>query len=41
MSVTTTSGRQGKFECRFFEAVYNKEFGRVKGYLTATIDVSS
>lgn len=30
MSVTTTAGRVGKFECRFFEAVYNYEFGRVK-----------
>jgi len=32
MSVTTTSGRVGKFECRFFEAIYNYEFGRVKGH---------
>ena len=30
MSVTTTAGRVGKFECRFFEAIYNQEFGRVK-----------
>jgi translation initiation factor 3 subunit I len=30
MSVTTTSGRVGKFECRFFEAIYNEEFGRIK-----------
>jgi translation initiation factor 3 subunit I len=30
MSVTTTSGKVGKFECRFFEAIYNKEIGRVK-----------
>lgn len=32
MSVTTTSGRVGKFEARFFEAIYNTEFGRVKGH---------
>jgi translation initiation factor 3 subunit I len=32
MSVTTTAGRVGKFECRFFEAFYNREFGRVKGH---------
>jgi len=30
MSVTTTSGRVGKFECRFFEAIYNREVGRIK-----------
>ena len=30
MSVTTTSGKVGKFECRFFEMVYNEEIGRVK-----------
>jgi len=32
MSVTTTSGRVGKFECRFFEAIYKNEIGRVKGH---------
>jgi translation initiation factor 3 subunit I len=32
MSVTTTSGRVGKFECRFFERIYNTEIGRVKGH---------
>ena len=32
MSVTTTSGRVGKFEARFFESIYNQEFGRVKGH---------
>jgi translation initiation factor 3 subunit I len=32
MSVTTTSGRVGKFECRFFEAIYRNEIGRVKGH---------
>ena len=30
MSVTTTAGKVGKFECRFFEAVYTTEIGRVK-----------
>mmetsp|Transcript_6022 Transcript_6022/g.12932 ORF Transcript_6022/g.12932 Transcript_6022/m.12932 type:complete len:234 (-) Transcript_6022:729-1430(-) len=30
MSVTTTSGKQGKFETRFFELVYENEFGSVK-----------
>ena len=32
MSVTTTSGAVGKFECRFYESIYNVEFGRVKGH---------
>ena len=32
MSVTTTSGRVGKFEARFFQLVYQEEFGRVKGH---------
>lgn len=32
MSVTTTSGRVGKFEARFFHMVYQEEFGRVKGH---------
>jgi len=32
MSVTTTSGRVGKFETRFFEMVYEEEFATVKGH---------
>jgi translation initiation factor 3 subunit I len=32
MSVTTTSGKVGKFETRFFELVYETEFGSVKGH---------
>jgi translation initiation factor 3 subunit I len=32
MSVTTTSGRAGKFETRFFHLVYEEEFGIVKGH---------
>jgi len=32
MSVTTTSGRVGKFETRFFEMVYEEEFASVKGH---------
>ena len=32
MSVTTTSGRQGKFETQFFHLAYEEEFGRVKGH---------
>jgi len=32
MSVTTTSGRVGKFEARFFSMVYAEEFARVKGH---------
>ena len=32
MSVTTTSGKVGKFETRFFELVYEEEFGCVKGH---------
>uniref|UniRef100_A0A7S2RQ21 Eukaryotic translation initiation factor 3 subunit I n=1 Tax=Eucampia antarctica TaxID=49252 RepID=A0A7S2RQ21_9STRA len=32
MSVTTTSGKVGKFESRFFHLVYEEEFGRVKGH---------
>ena len=31
MSVTTTSGKVGKFETRFFQLVYEEEFGCVKG----------
>lgn len=30
--VTTTSASQGKFETRFFHAVYGEEFGRVRGH---------
>jgi len=32
MSVTTTSGKVGKFETRFFWMVYEEEFGTVKGH---------
>ena len=32
MSVTTTSGKVGKFETRFFHMVYEDEFGTVKGH---------
>jgi translation initiation factor 3 subunit I len=32
MSVTTTSGKVGKFETRFFNMVYETEFGCVKGH---------
>jgi translation initiation factor 3 subunit I len=32
MSVTTTAGRVGKFETRFFNLVYEDEFGCVKGH---------
>jgi len=32
MSVTTTSGKVGKFETRFFWLVYEEEFGTVKGH---------
>jgi translation initiation factor 3 subunit I len=32
MSVTTTSGKVGKFETRFFHMVYELEFGTVKGH---------
>lgn len=32
MSVTTTAGKVGKFETRFFRLVYEEEFGRVKGH---------
>ena len=32
MSVTTTSGKVGKFETRFFHLVYEEEFGCVKGH---------
>lgn len=32
MSVTTTAGKVGKFETRFFHTVYEEEFGTVKGH---------
>ena len=32
MSVTTTAGKVGKFETRFFHMVYEEEFGIVKGH---------
>ena len=32
MSVTVTAASQGKFETRFFHAIYSEEFGRVKGH---------
>ena len=32
MSVTTTSGKVGKFKTRFFHLVYEEEFGTVKGH---------
>jgi translation initiation factor 3 subunit I len=32
MSVTTTAGKVGKFETRFFHLVYQDEFGCVKGH---------
>eukprot|EP00586_Coscinodiscus_wailesii_P020391 CAMPEP_0172504642 /NCGR_PEP_ID=MMETSP1066-20121228/180440_1 /TAXON_ID=671091 /ORGANISM="Coscinodiscus wailesii, Strain CCMP2513" /LENGTH=358 /DNA_ID=CAMNT_0013280917 /DNA_START=28 /DNA_END=1104 /DNA_ORIENTATION=- len=32
MSVTTTSGKVGKFETRFFHLIYEDEFGTVKGH---------
>ena len=32
MSVTTTSGKSGKFETKFFHLVYEEEFGIVKGH---------
>ncbi|KAJ9072580.1 translation initiation factor eIF3 subunit [Entomophthora muscae] len=32
MNVTTTSARQGKFECRFYHKIYAEEIGRLKGH---------
>ncbi|KAJ1926367.1 translation initiation factor eIF3 subunit [Tieghemiomyces parasiticus] len=32
MNVTTTSQRQGKFECRFFHKIFEDEIGRVRGH---------
>ncbi|XP_030837855.1 eukaryotic translation initiation factor 3 subunit I [Strongylocentrotus purpuratus] len=32
MDVTTTSGRIGKFDARFYHAIFEEEFGRVKGH---------
>lgn len=41
-SVTTTRGQMGKFETRFFHAVYEEEFGRVKGHFgpITAVDIS-
>lgn len=32
MSVTTTSGKAGKFDARFFHMIFEEEMGRVKGH---------
>jgi translation initiation factor 3 subunit I len=32
MNVTTTSTKSGKFEARFWDYIYEEEFGRVKGH---------
>ncbi|XP_054772785.1 eukaryotic translation initiation factor 3 subunit I-like [Lytechinus pictus] len=32
MDVTTTSGRVGKFDARFYHAIFEEEFGKVKGH---------
>lgn len=32
MAVTTTSQRQGKFECRFYHRIFEEEVGRVRGH---------
>lgn len=32
MSVTTTSGKVGKFDARFFHMIFEEELGRVKGH---------
>ncbi|CAI2176006.1 13449_t:CDS:2 [Funneliformis geosporum] len=32
MQVTTTTMRQGKFECRFWHKIFEEEVGRVKGH---------
>ena len=32
MEVTTTGSSQGKFEARFFHAIHEEEFARVKGH---------
>ena len=32
MDVTTTSTKVGKFDARFFDLVFEEEFGRVKGH---------
>ncbi|KAK9768183.1 translation initiation factor eIF3 subunit [Basidiobolus ranarum] len=32
MNVTTTSQRAGKFECRFYNKIFEEEVGRVKGH---------
>lgn len=32
MEVTTTSTKIGKFDARFFDLVFEEEFGRIKGH---------
>merc|ERR1719198_1491054 len=32
MSVTTTAGSRGHFECCLWEMIYEEEFGRIKGH---------
>ena len=32
MDVTTTSVKIGKFDARFYDLVFEEEFGRVKGH---------
>ena len=32
MSVTTTAGKQGHFECCLWEMIYEEEVGRIKGH---------
>ena len=32
MSVTTTHGKAGKFDARFYHTVFEEELGRVKGH---------
>ena len=32
MSVTTTHGKAGKFDARFYHMVFEEELGRVKGH---------
>ena len=32
MDVTTTSTKIGKFDARFYDLVFEEEFGRVKGH---------
>ena len=40
MDVTTTSGRIGKFDARFFHSVFEDEFGKVKGHFGPINSVS-